>query len=148
MALFQMSQHFAQEMIPTHKVHFPPHLHPLPQGERKQGWAMTGDADPPRGEEARLMTGDADPPRGEEARLGKSLPAPSSYLFDVMLSPTMASLLKLSIPIRAHWTKGLHILCQGYPVVLQHSLELPFHESIKTLDGNAVAGVAAFVARP
>jgi len=45
MALFQMSQHFAQEMIPTHKAHFQPHLNPLPQGERKQGWAMTGDAE-------------------------------------------------------------------------------------------------------
>jgi len=32
----------------------PPHLHPLPQGERKQGGAITGDTNPARGEEARL----------------------------------------------------------------------------------------------
>ena len=30
---------------------------------------MTGNANPTRGEEARLMTGDANPTRGEEARL-------------------------------------------------------------------------------
>jgi len=40
-----MSHHFSQEMIPTHKAHFQPHLHPLPQGERKQDWAMTGDCE-------------------------------------------------------------------------------------------------------
>ncbi len=58
-------------VIPTHKAHFPPHLHPLPQGERKQGWAMTEDADP-QGERKQgwAMTEDGDPQGDEDARLG------------------------------------------------------------------------------
>jgi len=57
-----MSQHFAQEIIPltsilSHKGRgskVNDWRSRSRKGMRKQGWAMTGDVDPPRGEEAKL----------------------------------------------------------------------------------------------